>query len=123
MKSTSKVLPSALLSSLAGVAGLALVSAPGLVPVALADASMVSVVVCQPSGSPCERVLVDKAQANLYKTTIQGSIVINSSDVDNDEEAASAMRNCNLMKRRYEADAQPGTTYQCRLEPADADAR
>ncbi|MCA2961312.1 MAG: hypothetical protein IOD12_13755 [Silvanigrellales bacterium] len=117
MKPVSQVLPRALVSSLVGL---------GLVcgaSVALADASLVSVVVCQPSGSPCDRVLVDKAQANLYKTTIQGSIVINSSEVDSEDEAAAAMRNCNQLKRRYEANAQPETSFQCRLEAADAVAR
>jgi hypothetical protein len=63
--------------------------------------------------------MVDKAAANLYKTTIQGSIVINSTDVENEDEAKNAMRECNQMKRRYDSDAQPGTSYACRLEPAD----
>lgn len=113
--------PETLFSGLSGALSGALLSL-GLAcgaSVALADASVVSVIVCQPSGSPCERVQVSKAQANLYKITPQGSIVINSSDVQSEEEASSAMRRCNQMKQRYQSDAEPGTSYQCRLEPAD----
>jgi len=87
---------------------------------AQADASLVSVIVCDPVGAPCESILVDRAQANLYKTTIQGSIVINSTDVEDESEAKNAMRQCNQLKRRYEASPQDGTTYQCRLEAEDA---
>ena len=87
---------------------------------AQADASLVSVIVCDPTGSPCESILVDRAEANLYKTTIQGSIVINSTDVEDEAEAKVAMRQCNQLKRRYDSSPQPGTTYQCRLEPEDA---
>lgn len=92
--------------------------ASGAASVALADASLVSVVVC-PSGGACQRVLVDKAEAKLVKTSPEGSIVINSTVVDNDDEAADAMRECNTLKRRYESNARPGERYSCKLEPAD----
>lgn len=88
---------------------------------ALADASLVSVVVCDPRGA-CRSILVDKAKANLVKTSSDspaGSIVINSTVVENDDEAAEAMRECHTLKRGYESSARPNELFACRLEPAD----
>jgi|GEM_PF-4252509 len=91
--------------------------------VASADASRVAVIVCN-NGNECERVMVDKALANLYKISPMGSIVINSTVAENEDEAKSAMRECNTLKRKFETDAsQPDTSYQCKLEPQDGTLR
>ncbi len=86
---------------------------------ASADPSLVSAEVCN-ANNVCARVMVDKAVVNLYKTTPDGSIVINNSNiVDNEVQAKAALRECNVLKRKYEATADGNTSYACKVEPAD----
>jgi hypothetical protein len=95
------------------LAGMTAAVAPAL---SFADAGKVTVTVCRGAGV-CQKVLVDRAEANLYKTDTDGSIVINSTVVETDPEAQAAMRACGALKSRYESVARSGEQYSCKLEP------
>jgi hypothetical protein len=65
------------------------------------------------NGTP---VFLNSKVANLYKTTPSGSIVINSTPVTARSSEGEAMKRCEASRQKFEASAEPGAIFVCRLE-------
>ena len=78
-----------------------------------------SSVVSSTSNSGSDQSIIEAAAskaANLYKTTPDGSIVINSTPITAQSPAKEALKRCEQLKAQFESSSEPGAIFECKIE-------